>query len=209
MNKDREDGPPSHGGLRRRGFLSSIGAGVVGATVAGKASAAPHSEVAEPAAPVKVDLTINGEKHRIDVEPRWTLLHVLRERLSITGVKVGCERGECGACTILVDGEARYACLTLAVEAAGHEITTVEGLLRGEQLGAVQQAFAQEDALQCGYCAPGQIMAAEALLRKNSRPQEDDIRRAMSGNLCRCGAYNHIVKAVRRAAVTRRQGGIS
>ena len=209
MNKDREGGPPPSGGLRRRGFLSSIGAGVVGATVTGKATSAPRSDVAEPEAPVKVTLAINGEKHRVAVEPRWTLLHVLREHAGITGTKVGCERGECGACTVLIDGVARYACMILAIEAAGHEITTIEGLMQGEQIGPVQQAFAQEDAMQCGYCTPGQVMAAEALLRKNANPAALEIREGMSGNLCRCGAYNHIVKAVHRAAALRKQGGAS
>ncbi len=208
MNKDREDGPPS-GGLRRRGFLSSIGAGVFGATVAGKATAAPHADVVESNAPVKVTLLINGERHRMAVEPRWTLLHVLRETLGITGTKVGCERGECGACTVLIDGAARYACLTLAVEAEDHEVTTVEGLMHGEQLGPVQQAFVEDDAMQCGYCTSGQVMSAEALLRKKSDPDTEEIREAMSGNLCRCGAYAHIFKAVHRAAGLRKQGGAS
>ena len=206
MGQHREDGPPP-GGIRRRGFLSSLSAGVVGATVAGKAAAAPPPDVAEPDAPVKVTLLINGEKHRMAVEPRWTLLYVLRDQLGITGTKVGCERGECGACTVLIDGKARYACLTLAVEAAGREITTIEGLMRGEQLGAVQKAFAEEDAMQCGYCTPGQVMSAEALLRTKAQPTAGEIREAVSGNLCRCGAYDHIVKAVARAAQLKQQGG--
>jgi xanthine dehydrogenase YagT iron-sulfur-binding subunit len=127
----------------------------------------------------------------------------------MTGTKPGCERGECGACTVLIDGNPRYACLTLALEAAGHEITTVEGLMNGEQLGPVQKAFVEDDAMQCGYCTPGQVMAAEGLLRANPNPSLEEIRLGMSGNLCRCGAYDHIFKAVQRAAQARRTGGMS
>jgi xanthine dehydrogenase YagT iron-sulfur-binding subunit len=156
---------------------------------------------------VPVALRINGRTHRLLVEPRWSLLHVIRERLGLMGSKAGCERGECGSCTVLIDGVARYACLTLAVEAEGTEITTIEGLLRGEQLGATQQAFLEEDAFQCGYCTPGQIMAAEGLLRANPSPDLAQIRQGMAGNLCRCGTYVHIVKAVDRAAELKRAGG--
>jgi xanthine dehydrogenase YagT iron-sulfur-binding subunit len=147
-----------------------------------------------------VALSINGRLHRLLVEPRWTLLFVLRERLGITGTKAGCERGECGSCSVLIDGQARYACMTLAMEAEGSEITTVEGLLDGEQLGPVQQAFVSQDAFQCGYCTPGQIVAAESLLRANPSPTTEEIRSGMSGNLCRCGAYAHIENAVSEAA---------
>ncbi len=210
MAKDRDDRPPSfEGGMRRRGFLSSFGASVVGVTVAGKATAAPATTVAEPGAPAQVALIVNGQRHRVAVEPRWTLLHVLREKIGITGTKDGCERGECGACTVLIDGVARYACLTLAVEADGREITTVEGLLHGEQLGPVQQAFVEEDGMQCGYCTSGQVMAAEALLRKTKNPGIDEIRQGMSGNLCRCGAYSRIFKAVHRAAELKTKEGVS
>jgi xanthine dehydrogenase YagT iron-sulfur-binding subunit len=136
----------------------------------------------------------------VSAEARWTLLHVLREVIGLTGAKPGCERGECGACTVLIDGIPRYACLTLAVEAQGHEITTLEGLMDGEGLGPVQTAFVEADALQCGYCTPGQVMAVEGLLRANPNPSVEEIRRGVSGNLCRCGAYQHIFKAARRAA---------
>jgi xanthine dehydrogenase YagT iron-sulfur-binding subunit len=153
-----------------------------------------------------VTFTVNGRPHKVLVEPRWSLLYVLRDRFGFTGTKVGCERGECGACTVLIDGKPRYACMTLAVEADGHEITTVEGLMKGEELGPVQQAFAEEDAFQCGYCTPGQVMAAEGLLRANPSPTLDEIRQGMAGNLCRCGAYAHIFKAVDKAASLKRQG---
>jgi xanthine dehydrogenase YagT iron-sulfur-binding subunit len=141
------------------------------------------------------------------VEPRWPLVYVLREVLGLTGTKIGCERGECGACTVLIDGKPRYSCMTLAVEAAGHDITTIEGLMAGEKLGPVQQAFADEDAFQCGFCTPGQIVAVEGLLRRNPNPTIDEIRTGVSGNLCRCGAYRPILSAAAKAAELRKQKG--
>ncbi len=168
-------------------------------------SATPPAVPADDAA--KVTLLVNGRRRRLLVEPRWTLLFVLREKLGLTGTKVGCERGECGACTVLIDGVPRYACMTLALEAVGHEITTLEGLMRGEELGPVQQAFLVEDGLQCGYCTPGQMMAAEGLLRANPAPTLEEIRLGMSGNLCRCGAYAHIFKAVQKASELKKAAG--
>lgn len=194
-------------GVTRRGFLSSVGAGAVVAAAGVTRQAEAMPEITEPDEMVRVTLDINGREHRLLVEPRWTLLFVLRERLGLTGTKVGCERGECGACTVLIDDQPRYACLTLAVEAQGQSITTLEGLMQGEELGQVQKAFVEHDALQCGYCTPGQIMAAEGLLRSNQAPTESEVRQAMSGNLCRCAAYTHIFKAVSHAAELRRNGG--
>jgi xanthine dehydrogenase YagT iron-sulfur-binding subunit len=164
------------------------------------ASAKPSTEVLKPDEMARIALRINGRAYRLLVEPRWSLLYVLREELGLTGAKVGCERGECGACTVLIDGRPQYSCLMLAVEAEDTEITTLEGLLEGEDLGPVQQAFVEHDALQCGYCTPGQIMAIEGLLRKNPNPDTEQIRIAVSGNLCRCGAYGHIFEAARKAA---------
>ena len=189
-------------GVTRRQFITSMGTAAAAAAVSGRVTAAAEKEQAMlPAEKLsKITLLINGRRYRLVVEPRWSLLYVLRERIGLTGTKVGCERGECGACTVLIDGLPRYACMTLAVEAEGSEITTVEGLLKGDELGPVQQAFAEEDAFQCGYCTPGQIMAAEGLLQVNHDPSLDEIRRAMSGNMCRCGSYAHIFKAVRRAS---------
>jgi xanthine dehydrogenase YagT iron-sulfur-binding subunit len=205
--KDQDNGCACGGGLTRRGFIATVGAGAAAVAVSGKIAVAATADkgvmTAEEMA--KVTLRINGRAYRLLVEPRWPLLFVLRERLGLTGTKVGCERGECGACTVLIDGVPRYACLTLAVEAEGHEITTVEGLMRGEELGPTQQAFLEEDGYQCGYCTPGQIMAAEGLLRANPDPVPAEIAREMSGNLCRCGAYPHIVASVRRAAQLRRK----
>jgi len=189
-------------GVTRRQFITSMGTAAAVAAVSGRVTAAAEKEQAMlPAEKLsKITLLINGRRYRLVVEPRWSLLYVLRERIGPTGTKVGCERGECGTCTVLIDGLPRYACMTLAVEAEGSEITTVEGLLNGDELGPVQQAFAEEDAFQCGYCTPGQIMAAEGLLQVNHDPSLDEIRRAMSGNMCRCGSYAHIFKAVQRAA---------
>ena len=149
----------------------------------------------------KITLNVNGRRRRLLVEPRWSLLFVLRDVLKLTGTKVGCERGECGACTVLVDESPWYACMMLAVEAQGAEIVTVEGLLDGEKLGIVQQAFVEEDAFQCGYCTPGQIMAVEGLLRENPAPSLEEVRVGVSGNLCRCGAYVNIFRAAEKAGL--------
>jgi xanthine dehydrogenase YagT iron-sulfur-binding subunit len=194
--------------ITRRGFLANVGVGAAAVVVAGRlpAGATEMESVIDPTEMTKVTLRVNGQTHRLLVEPRWSLLFVLRERLGFTGTKVGCDRGECGACTVLVDDLPRYACLTLAVEAEGAEIVTVEGLMEGEDLGPVQQAFLEHDAFQCGYCTPGQIMAAEGLLRANSGPSMDEILRGVSGNLCRCGAYANIFKAIERAAALKRGG---
>ena len=147
-----------------------------------------------------VTLRVNGGVHALAVEPRRTLLDALRHDLYLTGAKKVCDMGDCGACTVLVDGRAMYACLLLAVDCADREITTVEGLATGDQLDPVQQAFIEADAFQCGFCTPGQVMSVRALLNATPAPSEEEIRRAASGNLCRCGAYQNIVKAGQRAA---------
>lgn len=193
--------------VSRRGFIQSVGAGAIGAAAIGGAAEAQQTPVATPATPEEmapVTMTVNGRRHRMLVEPRWSLAYVIRDRLQITGTKVGCDRGECGACTVLIDGVPRYACLTLAVEADGAQVTTIEGLMNGEELGPVQRAFAEKDAFQCGFCTPGQVVAAEGLLRTTSGPTIAEIREGMSGNLCRCGAYKHIFDAVARAATLRK-----
>ena len=194
--------------VSRRGFLATMSAAPIATMTAGQAKPAQTSPAIESLEPVKVTLRVNGRALKVFVEPRDTLLSVLREKMGMTGTKPGCERGECGSCTVLIDGMPRYACMMLALEAEGREITTIEGLMKGEELGAVQKAFLEEDGMQCGYCTPGQIMAAEGLLRANPSPSLEEIRLAMSGNLCRSGAYNHIFKAVRRAAEARRAGGV-
>ena len=208
MEKDRKvSNGQGRKGISRRGFMQLVGAGALATTVVGdlgKPLPAAAAEVAEKGEMVHVSLQVNGRRHRFKVEPRWSLLDVLREKLGLTGPKLGCGRGECGACTVLIDGRPRYACLTLALEAEGKAITTVEGLLKGDELSPVQKAFWDNDAMQCGYCTPGQIMAAEGLLRVNPNPSIEEIRLGMSGNLCRCGSYAHIFKAVEQAAKLRR-----
>ena len=170
-----------------------------------RAATAVHGGKTVPAGEkIPIELQVNGSGYRLLVETRWTLLFVLREKLGLTGAKEGCGRGECGACTVLMDSIPRYACMTLAVEAQGAAIETVEGLMDGEELGPVQQAFLEEDAFQCGYCTPGQVTAAEGLLRNADRLDEAGIRGGMSGNLCRCGAYEHIARAVTKAAARRK-----
>lgn len=197
-NRDNRDGSKS--GVSRREFLGRVGSGTVGAAIGGAAiSPAQASATQEDSLPV-LRFFVNGQSQRLRVEPGWTLLEVLRDHLGLMGTKHGCGRGECGACTVLIDGKPRYACMTLALEAGGHEVTTVEGLMDGEELNNVQRAFVEEDAFQCGYCTPGQVVAADGLLRSNQNPTDDEIRAGMSGNLCRCGAYKHIQNAVRRAA---------
>ncbi len=149
---------------------------------------------------MKIEITVNGVKREFDVKPNDLLLNVLRDRFYLTGTKYGCGIGECGACTVLLDGEPVLACLTLAVEADGHEITTVEGLAKDGKLDKVQEAFLEEGAVQCGFCIPGFIMTAKALLRENPRPTEEEIREYIKGNLCRCTGYVNIVKAIKKAA---------
>jgi len=195
-------------GVTRRQFLASLGIGAVAVASTGNLAGEKEAAAAviKSGEALEISLRINGHAHRLLIEPRWSLLHVIRQELGLTGTKVSCERGECGACTVLINNIPRYACMTLAVEAEGMEITTIEGLLHGEKLGAVQQAFVENDALQCGYCTPGQIMAVEGLLRKTPNPSLDQIRDGVSGNLCRCGAYVNIFKAAKRAGELKRGG---
>lgn len=152
-----------------------------------------------------LSLNINGEDHHLMVEPRRTLLDLLRHDLGLTGAKKVCDMGNCGACTVMIDGRTVYACLTLAVDCDGKQIRTVEGLATGLELDPVQRAFVEEDAFQCGYCTPGQVVSMRALLDENPDPTDEEIMRAVSGNLCRCGAYAHIARAGRRAAELQKQ----
>jgi xanthine dehydrogenase YagT iron-sulfur-binding subunit len=206
--KKEDDKNECHGskGMSRRVFLKTVGVGAAAATAIGKVRSEQNAgaEVTELGEVTRITLLINGRKYRILVEPRWSLLFVIREKLGLTGTKIGCERGECGACTVLIDNVPRYACMTLAVESEGKSVTTLEGLMKGEELGQVQQAFAEHDAFQCGYCTPGQIIAVEGLLRSNPDPTLEEIQAGVSGNLCRCGAYVNIFKAAQHAAKTRR-----
>jgi aerobic-type carbon monoxide dehydrogenase small subunit (CoxS/CutS family) len=143
---------------------------------------------------------VNGVVHRIGVEDRWTLAEVLRDHLNLTGTKLGCERGECGACTVLVDGKPIYSCSSLAVWMDGRSVQTIEGLARNGRLDPLQQSFAEHDAPQCGFCTSGQLMSAKALLNVNPHPTAEEVRAALAGNLCRCANYNRYVEAVLAAA---------
>jgi aerobic-type carbon monoxide dehydrogenase small subunit (CoxS/CutS family) len=140
-------------------------------------------------------LTVNGTNVEADIDSRMTLAEFLREELDLTGTKVGCNRGECGSCTVILDGIAVYSCTMLAVEASGKEVITIEGLGSEKELHPLQQAFIEHDALQCGYCTPGMILSLEALLQKNPKPTSDEVRCAIDGNLCRCGSYPNIIEA--------------
>ena len=187
--------------VSRRGFLK--GAGLTAATtVLDTASALAHD--AHPAAKgdtsvgpdaVPIKLHVNGQEHAVTVEPRYTLAETLRDHLNLTGTKVVCDRGSCSACTVWVDGAPQLACMTLAVDAVGRKITTIEGLSHGEQLHPVQAAFIKHDALQCGFCTPGMVMSCAALLQRNPHPTLADVKHAVSGNLCRCGTYPKIFAA--------------
>lgn len=148
---------------------------------------------------MRVSVTVNGETHEDDVEPRLLLVHFLRENLRLTGTHIGCDTSNCGACTILVDGDAVKSCTMLAVQADGHELTTIEGIGSIDHLHPVQDAFWEDHALQCGFCTPGMIMAAVALLERNPDPSLDDLQHGLEGNLCRCTGYVNIIKAVRHA----------
>ena len=156
---------------------------------------------------MRVQVTVNGEKHEADVEPRLLLVHLIREVLRLTGTHIGCDTTHCGACTVLLDGRPVKSCTVFAVQAHGKALMTVEGLEQDGKLHPVQEGFIQEHGLQCGYCTPGMLMASYAFLKKHPRPTEDEIRWAISGNLCRCTGYVNIVKAIQHAAARLAEGG--
>ena len=176
------------------------GALVVGQLIPGAISPAAAQGAGATPAPLNVVLRVNGTERRLTLDPRTTLLDALREHLDLTGSKKGCGLGQCGACTVLKDGKRVKSCLSLAALVEGHEITTIEGLAQGDQLHPLQAAFIERDAFQCGYCTPGQIMAGVACINEGHAGSAQEIRDWMSGNLCRCGAYDHIVAAIQDAA---------
>jgi xanthine dehydrogenase YagT iron-sulfur-binding subunit len=189
--------------LTRRELLelaTATGGALAGGQLVPGAAPPAAAQGADAAAPLDVVLRVNGTEHRLTLDPRTTLLDALREHLHLTGSKKGCGLGQCGACTVLIDGKRVKSCLSLAALVDGREITTIEGLAQGERLHPVQAAFIERDAFQCGYCTPGQIMAGVACIGEGHAGSPEEIREWMSGNLCRCGAYDHIVAAIEDAA---------
>jgi xanthine dehydrogenase YagT iron-sulfur-binding subunit len=196
--------------ISRRRFLEGTGAALAAATAAPALAAQRPFDSAQ-GRPVdsaqgrprtRIRLTVNGVAQRIEVEDRWTLVELLRDHVGLTGTKIGCDRGECGACTVLLDGRPVYSCSQLAVWADGRTVQTVEGLARDGRLSPLQQAFVDHNAAQCGFCTSGQLMAATALLARSARPTAPQVRAGMAGNLCRCSNYNAIVEAVLAASGT-------
>ncbi len=204
----REDDPNQNknvderSGVSRRDFLKISGISVAVPLVTGPKVVFAAGEQVPVHGPGKVpmEFTINGKKHKADLEPRVTLLDALRDEFDLTGAKRVCDRAECGACTVLMDNKAVYACSVLAIEAQGKQISTVESLMQGDKLHPVQQAFVDNDASQCGFCTPGFVVACKAFLDKHPNPTPEDIRRGLSGNLCRCGTYHGIQLAIAQLA---------
>jgi len=188
--------------LSRRAFVGTGTTGIAIPFIASNSTTvgAATAESSDARAPLPLDLTINGQKHRLALDARTTLLDALREHIGLTGTKKGCDHGQCGACTVHMDGKRVLACLTLAASAQGHDITTIEGLASADgKLHPMQQAFVDHDAFQCGYCTPGQIMSAVACVNEGHAGSKAEIREFMSGNLCRCAAYPNIVAAIEQA----------
>jgi len=187
--------------ISRREFVETTGAGLVVATSVPLIVQEASAQEAAPSTPrTSIKLVVNGTEHRAEVEDRWTLVEVLRDHWGLTGTKIGCDRGECGACTVLLDGKPVYSCSQLAVWANGRTVQTVEGLARNENLHPLQEAFIEHDGPQCGYCTSGQLMSAKALLDHNPHPTADEVRAAMTGNICRCSNYNRYVESVLAAS---------
>lgn len=190
----------------RRDFLKGFGSGTLGAAIAPKllAQKSESIQTQEGEVPVyakkQIKFTVNAKEYSLVVEAQETLLDVLRDKLNLTGAKKVCDRGECGGCTVLIDGNPIYSCMYLAYRADGAKITTIEGLAPNDKLHPIQQAFIDKDAYQCGFCTPGFIMASEAILKKNPNPNLEEIKKGLSGNLCRCGNYTKIFQAVDQAA---------
>jgi len=195
---DPVDEADAHRGVTRRGVLHLAG-GAVSLTVLPHAAAQAASSPAPTAATASVQLTVNGEARQLEIDVRQSLLDLLRETLDLTGTKKGCDHGQCGACTVLVDGRRVVSCLTLAVTKDAASVTTIEGLAKNGTLHPLQQAFIDHDAFQCGYCTPGQICSAAGLIAEGKAKTPDEIRELMSGNICRCGAYTNIVAAIQQA----------
>jgi len=199
---DDNTDPRNPSGFNRRSFMAGAAGGAMipltARALTQATSATPSSQ--DPSLPVDVTLRVNGEDKSLNIDARTTVLDALREHVGLTGSKKGCDHGQCGACTVLIEGRRVLSCLTLALSAQGHDITTIEGLSDGAGVHPMQQAFIDQDAFQCGYCTPGQIMSAVACVREGHTNSDEDIREYMSGNICRCAAYPNIVAAVKQAA---------
>ena len=196
---------PDGAGFSRRSFLQGASVAAVAGTTAGASGIAPPRRVTRYGPGLhEITLRVNGEERKLQVEPRTTLLDALRDRLDLIGSKNVCDRGACGACTMLVDGRPVYSCSTLAIEVQGKQIRNVEGLANGDTLHPVQQAFCDKDALMCGFCTPGFIMASVGLLEKIPNPTPEQIRKGLDGNICRCGTFNRIFEAVSSVKGVRR-----
>ena len=181
----------------RRDFLEGTGTAVVaGAGISALGLPKAQAQTSTTGPRTAINVIVNGTRHNVDVDDRWTLAELLRDELDLTGTKIGCNRSECGACTVLMNGQPIYSCSQLAVWADGANIQTVEGLAQNGELTPVQQAFVENNGPQCGFCTPGQLMTATALLNRNSSPSADEVKEALVGNLCRCSNYNAIVEAV-------------
>ena len=200
MSEKKDPTKRPEGGVTRRGFLGSVGAGAVAAATGVTLKGEAASQITAPDEMVQVALAINGRVHTLLVEPRWTLLFVLRERLGLTGTKDGCSQGDCGACVVLVDGQPVNSCMVLAPQARDSEVLTVEGLAVNGELHPLQRAFSETWAFQCGFCTPGMLLSCFALLASNNKPSREEILTAISGNFCRCTGYQAVVKAVEQAA---------
>ena len=213
MSKEKEQNQETT--ISRRSFLKGVGTGAVAASVAPNVligADTAEAQMGDTITRAKIKLNINAKTYEVEVEPRTTLLSVLRDsfdtggnRVDLTGAKSICERGECGGCTVQVDGKAVYACMMLALDTQGKQITTVEGLANGDQLHPVQEAFVQHDALMCGFCTPGFVVAAKSFLDQNPSPSHEEIKEGLAGNICRCGTYPFIFEAVKTAS--RKMGG--
>jgi len=206
----RDQGGREAIGLTRRGFLKGAGGvGAGGLVVTATEAAAQQQGAARASGSIELELDVNGSQRKVKVEPRTTLLNALRNHCDppVTGPKLVCDEGTCGACTVLVDGEPAYACMLLALDVVGRKVTTVEGLAHDGKLTPVQAAFVENDALMCGFCTPGFVMSVTACLTRNPAAGEDEIRRACSGNLCRCGTYPQIFKAALHVSTAPKAGG--
>jgi len=197
---DNSDSPTTSGFNRRTFIAAAAGTAVVPLTAKAAAPVTGTVPAQDLSLPVEVLLRVNGEARPLRIDPRTTLLDALREHIGLTGSKKGCDHGQCGACTVLADGRRVVSCLTLALAAEGQQILTIEGIARGGELHPMQQAFIDQDAFQCGYCTPGQILSAIACVKEGHAGRDESIREYMSGNICRCAAYPNIVAAVKQAA---------